>query len=435
MPPIKADTETKNRAMFTQEDRKIIMLLWKEHDPKGILFLPGRTAAIKEKKDAIREKIVAEVNSIRPEEAKVSWKSVSKLMYKIQTEVKEAGDLQYQEKMKAFQKASAKTGGGPLDPFDDNLDPDEVIQKPSAKHNANYIETVDADTLKLISNRAQVPNEFQLQIPEVRHAGDFMSQFYKKRAEKELARTHTNTSAGSISGTSAGSISGTLAGSISGTSAGSISGTLAGSISGTSAGSISSASAGSISSASAGSISHTSAGSISGTSAGSSPSVVITLTPPSTTMSSVTKSSSSSTTSSVTLSRAAITSASLTSAISMAGASNSTLVNSGRKRKSSTSDPKTDKESINLEIMKQTLESEQKRARLELLRIQSEINLNLFKAAILKQEHPKIVVQAFPVAEELKNILGDNDKAKANAKEDDKAEKEEKVEEIPEGDK
>ena len=153
MPPIKADTETKNRAMFTQEDRKIIMLLWKEHDPKGILFLPGRTAAIKEKKDAIREKIVAEVNSIRPEEAKVSWKSVSKLMYKIQTEVKEAGDLQYQEKMKAFQKASAKTGGGPLDPFDDDLDPDEVIQKPSAKHNANYIETVDADTLKLISNR------------------------------------------------------------------------------------------------------------------------------------------------------------------------------------------------------------------------------------------------------------------------------------------
>ena len=85
--------------------------------------------------------------------------------------------------------------------------------------------------------------------------------------------------------------------------------------------------------------------------------------------------------------------------------------------------------------MKQRLESEQKRARLELLRIQSEINLNLFKAAILKQEHPKIVVQAFPVAEELKNILGDNDKAKANAKEDDKAEKEEKVEEIPEGDK
>ena len=402
MPPIKADTETKNRAMFTQEDRKIIMLLWKEHDPKGILFLPGRTAAIKEKKDAIREKIVAEVNSIRPEEAKVSWKSVSKLMYKIQTEVKEAGDLQYQEKMKAFQKASAKTGGGPLDPFDDDLDPDEVIQKPSAKHNANYIETVDADTLKLISNRAQVPNEFQLQIPEVRHAGDFMSQFYKTRAEKELARTHTNTSAGSISGTSAGSISGTLAGSISGTSAGSIS------------------------SASAGSISHTSAG--------SSPSVVITLTPPSTTMSNVTKSSSSSTTSSVTLSRAA-TSASLTSAISMAGASNSTLANSGRKRKSSTSDPKTDKESINLEIMKQRLESEQKRARLELLRIQSEINLNLFKAAILKQEHPKIVVQAFPVAEELKNILGDNDKAKANAKEDDKAEKEEKVEEIPEGDK
>ena len=395
MPPIKADTETKNRAMFTQEDRKIIMLLWKEHEPKGILFLPGRTAAIKEKKDAIREKIVAEVNSIRPEEAKVSWKSVSKLMYKIQTEVKEAGDLQYQEKMKAFQKASAKTGGGPLDPFDDDLDPDEVIQKPSAKHNANYIETVDADTLKLISNRAQVPNEFQLQIPEVRHAGDFMSQFYKKRAEKELAHTHTtisNTSAGSISSTSAGSISSTSAGSISGTSAGSISGTSAGSISRTSAGS---------------------------------------LTPPSTTMSSVTKSSSSSTTSSVTLSRAAITSASMTSAISLAGSSNATLANSGRKRKGSTSDPKSDKDSINLEIMKQRLESEQKRARLELLRIQSEINLNLFKAAILKQEHPKIVVQAFPVAEELENILGE----KAKVKEDDNAEKEEKVEEIPEGDK
>ena len=92
-----------------------------------------------------------------------------------------------------------------------------------------------------------------------------------------------------------------------------------------------------------------------------------------------------------------------------------------------------DKESINLEILKQRLESEQKRARLELLRIQSEINLNLFKAAILKQEHPKIVVQAFPVAEELENILGE--KAKAKVKEEDKAEKEEKVEEIPEGDK
>ena len=81
--------------------------------------------------------------------------------------------------------------------------------------------------------------------------------------------------------------------------------------------------------------------------------------------------------------------------------------------------------------MKQRLESEQKRARLELLRIQSEINLNLFKAAILKQEHPKIVVKAFPVAEELENILGE----KAKVKEDDNAEKEEKVEEIPEGDK
>ena len=81
--------------------------------------------------------------------------------------------------------------------------------------------------------------------------------------------------------------------------------------------------------------------------------------------------------------------------------------------------------------MKQRLESEQKRARLELLRIQSEINLNLFKAAILKQEHPKIVVQAFPVAEELEHILGE----KAKVKEDDNAEKEEKVEEIPEGDK
>ena len=121
MSPNQPKVQPKVRAEFTQEDRKMIMALWKQFDTEVILFQPGCNIGLKEKKNLIRGKILDELNSIRPLEKQVDWASVARVIRQIKDGVKEAGDLE----AKAYKKLAAKTGGRPLKPFSVDLDPDE----------------------------------------------------------------------------------------------------------------------------------------------------------------------------------------------------------------------------------------------------------------------------------------------------------------------
>ena len=50
--------------------------------------------------------------------------------------------------------------------------------------------------------------------------------------------------------------------------------------------------------------------------------------------------------------------------------------------------------------------TEEKRAKLEILRLKAEINVHLYQAAILEKQNPDIEVQVFPVAQEVEAMMG-----------------------------
>ena len=62
--PTESKVQPNIRAEFMQDDRKLIIALWKQFDTEVILFQPGRNIVLKEKKTLIRGKILDELNSI-----------------------------------------------------------------------------------------------------------------------------------------------------------------------------------------------------------------------------------------------------------------------------------------------------------------------------------------------------------------------------------
>ena len=339
MPPNQPKVQPKVRAEFTQEDRKMIMALWKQFDTEVILFQPGRNIGLKEKKNLIRGKILDELNSIRPLEKQVDWASVARVIRQIKDGVKEAGDLE----AKAYKKLASKTSGGPLKPFSVEFDPDEeLMDGGSGSHNKSFMEIVDEDTIKMISNRAQVPNKYQQQIPEVRNAGDFMKQYHEQRAAKEaLSKSKSSCSSTAISSSATSSST-------------------------------------------------------------SNPATMI----PASTLTS-TKNFSAPIISSAAKSKVSSSTSMLASnsVASNSVASNSSA-NSMRKRRSSSTSAKNDKESLSIQVIQQRLTTEEKRAKLEILRLKAEINVHLYQAAILEKQNPDIEVQVFPVAQEVEAMMG-----------------------------